>query len=228
MEYDEEDFLNLAGLQHFAFCRRQWALIHIERQWSENLRTAEGQILHEKAHDPFSEEKRGDLLISRGMAVFSRTLGVNGVCDVVEFRASPKGVALTGRDGKWLPVPVEYKRGAPKEGDADSLQLCCQAMCLEEMLLCGRIPKAYLYYGETARRTAVPLDDALREKVKSLLTEMHELYARRYTPRVKPTKSCNACSLKNLCLPKLYRAGSASEYVRTRLEEAFCESSGTR
>lgn len=221
MEYDEEDFLNLAGLQHFAFCRRQWALIHIEQQWSENLRTAEGQILHENAHDPFSAEKRGEVLISRGMAVFSRTLGVNGVCDVVEFHASPKGVELAGRDGKWLPVPVEYKRGTPKENDADNLQLCCQAMCLEEMLLCSRIPKAYLYYGETARRTAVPLNDVLREKVRSLLAEMHELYAQSYTPRVKPTKSCNACSLKNLCLPKLCRAGSASEYIHKRLEEAL-------
>ncbi len=221
MEYDEEDYLNIAGLQHFAFCRRQWALIHIEQQWSENLRTVEGQILHENAHDSFSSEKRVDRIISRGMAVFSRKLGVNGVCDVVEFHASPKGVELAGREGKWLPVPVEYKRGSPKENDADSLQLCCQAMCLEEMLLCHRIPRAYLYYGETARRTAVVLDEALRGKVNLLLTEMHELYKRKYTPRVKPGKSCNACSLKNLCLPKLYRTGSAAEYVRRRLEESL-------
>lgn len=219
MEYEEDEYLNLAGLQHFAFCRRQWALIHLEMQWSENLRTAEGRVLHDNAHDAFSAEKRGDLLISRGMAVFSRRLGVNGACDVVEFRASPKGVPIAGRDGTWLPVPVEYKRGAPKEDDADRLQLCCQAMCLEEMLLCGRIPKAYLYYGETARRTAVPLDDALREEVAGMLAEMHELYRRHYTPRVRPTKSCNACSLKGLCLPKLCRVGSAAEYVQKRLEE---------
>ena len=220
MEYDEEDFLNLAGLQHFAFCRRQWALIHIEQQWDENLRTVEGQILHENAHDPFFTEKRADRIITRGMAVFSRTLGVNGVCDVVEFRASPKGVELAGREGRWLPAPVEYKRGRPKENDADSLQLCCQAMCLEEMLLCGRIPKGFLYYGETARRAAVALDEPLRQKVRDLLTEMHGLYRRHYTPRVKPDKQCNACSLKNLCLPKLYRIGSAAEYVRKRLEES--------
>jgi CRISPR-associated exonuclease Cas4 len=153
------------------------------------------------------------------MAVFSRKLGVNGVCDVVEFRASSKGVTLAGRDGKWLPVPIEYKRGSPKETDADRLQLCCQAMCLEEMLLCGTVPKAYLYYGEIAKRTAVPLDETLRTEVTSLLAEMHELYRRKSTPKVRPTKSCNACSLKNLCLPRLYRAGSAAEYVRKRLEE---------
>ena len=213
--------MNIAGLQHFAFCRRQWALIHLEQQWSENLRTAEGQILHENAHDSFSSEKRVERIISRGMAVFSRKLGVNGVCDVVEFHTSPKGVELAGREGKWLPVPVEYKRGRPKENDSDSLQLCCQAMCLEEMLLCDHIPKAYPYYGETARRTSVVLDEALREKVKALLTEMHELYMRKYTPHVKPSKSCNACSLKDLCLPKLHRVKSAAEYVRKRLEESL-------
>lgn len=201
MEYNEEDYLSIAGFQHFAFCRRQWALAYIEMQWDENLRTTEGHILHENAHDSFF------------------TLGVNGVCDVVEFYASPKGVPIFGQPGKWLPVPVEYKRGAPKENDADSLQLCCQAMCLEEMLLCERIPKAYLYYGETARRTVISLDEPLREKVKALLKEMHELYRRKYTPRVKPTKACNACSLKNLCLPRLYRVGSAAEYIRKRLEE---------
>jgi CRISPR-associated protein Cas4 len=219
MEYEEDEYLSIAGLQHFAFCRRQWALAYIEMQWNENLRTVEGHILHENAHDAFSAEKRGDLLISRGMAVFSRKLGVNGVCDVVEFHTSSKGVSLAGREGRWLPVPVEYKRGAPKESDADNLQLCCQAICLEEMLLCERIPKAYLYYGETARRTAVPLDDALRAKVAAMLEEMHEFYRRRYTPRVKPTKSCNACSLNGLCLPKLYRAGSSAEYTQKRLEE---------
>ena len=127
--YHEEDFLAISGLQHFAFCRRQWALIHIEQQWQENLRTVEGHILHENAHDAFFTEKRGTVLISRGMAVQSRTLGVNGVCDVVELHASPDGVPIFGRGGKWLPIPVEYKRGSPKETDADRLQLCCQAMC---------------------------------------------------------------------------------------------------
>lgn len=219
MEYDEEDYLSIAGLQHFAFCRRQWALAYIEMQWEENFRTAEGHILHENAHDPFFPEKRGNVLFSRGMAVFSRSLGVNGVCDVVEFHASPDGVPLAGRDGKWLPVPVEYKRGSPKESDADRLQLCCQAMCLEEMLLCGSIARAYLYYGETAHRAAVPLGEDLREKVKNMLLEMHELYHRKYTPRGKLSKSCNACSLKNLCVPRLLRVGPPSEYIRRRLEE---------
>lgn len=219
MEYSEEDYLNIAGLQHFAFCRRQWSLAYIEQQWEENLRTTEGHILHEKAHDAFAAEKRGNLLISRGMAVFSRRLGVNGVCDVVEFHSSPSGVPIIGREGKWKPVPVEYKRGSPKENEADCLQLCCQAMCLEEMLVCPPISKAYLYYGETARRTAVELDAALRGTVEAMLSEMHELYRRQYTPRVRPTKGCNACSLKGLCLPKLYKNSSVRDYLRVRLEE---------
>lgn len=218
-EYDEEDFLSLAGLQHFAFCRRQWALIHIECLWNENLRTAQGRILHENAHDPAFTEKRGGLLISRGMPVCSRSLGVRGVCDVVEFHASAEGVPLSGRTGTWLPVPVEYKRGRPKEGDADRLQLCAQAMCLEEMLCCGAIPAAFLYYGEPARRAAVMLDEPLRARAAALLAEMHQLYRRKYTPRVRPTRGCNACSLNGLCLPRLYRVGSAAAYVQSRLEE---------
>ena len=124
MDYNEEDFLSLSGLQHFAFCRRQWALIHIEQQWQENLRTIEGQILHERAHDGYSAEKRRDVIISRGMAVFSRTLGINGVCDIVELHKSKDGVNIVGREGLYKPVPIEYKRGKPKEDDCDAVQLC--------------------------------------------------------------------------------------------------------
>lgn len=218
MEYQEEDFLNLSGIQHFSFCRRQWAFIHIEQQWQENLLTVEGGILHEKAHDGSFTEKRGDTLISRGMSVFSPTLGVNGVCDVVEFHKSPEGVQIFGREGTWLPMPVEYKRGKSKENDADRLQLCCQAMCLEEMLGC-QIPKASLFYEETNRREWVILAEELRRKVVSLLSEMHELYQRKYTPRVTPGKNCRSCSLADLCLPRLSKTGPASEYLKSRLEE---------
>ena len=218
MEYREEEFLNLAGIQHFSFCRRQWALIHIEQQWKEDLRTVEGHILHERAHDEFFSEKRGDMVVSRGLPVFSRRLGTNGICDVVEFHRAAEGVDVFGLEGKWLPIPVEYKRGRPKEIDADRLQLCCQAMCLEEMLLC-EIKEAYLYYGETRHRTSVILDLDLRNKVEKMFAEMHDLYNRSYTPRVKPTKSCNACSLKDLCMPKLYKNCSASTYVEQMLQE---------
>ena len=210
--------LPLSGLQHFAFCRRQWALIHIEQLWRENLRTVEGQLLHRRAHDESQRERRGNLLILRGLAIQSPTLGVSGVCDVVEFHASPQGVPIHGEEGLWLPYPIEYKRGKPKSNQADELQLCAQAMCLEEMLCCS-IQEGALFYGETKRRTVVSFVPALREQVVSLLQEMHQLYRRGYTPKCKPTKSCNACSLKELCLPKLMKKQNVLAYLRSAMEE---------
>ncbi len=218
MAFKEEDYLQLSGLQHFSFCRRQWALIHIEQQWAENIHTTDGRILHEKAHDGSIREKRGDLIITRNMNIHSPILGVSGSCDVVEFQRECSGIPLPGQEGLWQPYPVEYKRGAPKTTDADRLQLCAQAMCLEEMLCCD-IPEAALYYGEIRRREVVDIDRELRSKVHSLLNEMHELYRRQHTPKVKPTKGCSACSLKELCLPKLMKQRSAAEYLRTRMED---------
>lgn len=220
MAFNEEDYLQLSGLQHFAFCRRQWALIHIEMLWRENLRTTEGQLLHEKAHDDSAREVRGDKLTVRGMHVHSAELGVAGQCDVLEFYKDENGVSLTGYDGRWRPYPVEYKHGQPKKNAADRLQLCAQAMCLEEMLCCD-ITEGALYYGQTHRREIVPFTSELREEVRTSLKEMHQLYQKGYTPKVRPTKSCNACSLKELCLPKLMRARSVQDYMNTAMEESL-------
>lgn len=148
MTYSEEDYLQLSGIQHFKFCRRQWALIHIEQQWADNYRTVDGTLMHERAHDTGLKESRGDLFITRGMNFFSSTLGVSGQCDVLEFRRSADGIELKDRDGLWQPYPVEYKRGMYNERTGDTLQLCGQAMCLEEMLACD-IPRGALFYGET-------------------------------------------------------------------------------
>ena len=197
MAYSEEDFLQLSGLQHFRFCRRQWALIHIEHQWAENYRTIDGAILHENAHDTAFQERRGDRFITRGAA----------------------GIPLSGKEGLWQPYPVEYKRGRPREDTGDTLQLCAQAMCLESMLCCD-IPEGALYYGEIRRRERVSFTPELRAEVRELLVEMHELYRRGYTPKVKPTKSCNACSLKELCLPKLMKSRAVSAYLRAAMEES--------
>ncbi|MEA4849014.1 MAG: CRISPR-associated protein Cas4 [Clostridiaceae bacterium] len=217
-EYKEEDFLLLSGIQHFVFCKRQWALIHIEQQWQENLRTIEGEILHDKTHDNTIKESRGDLIISRDMGIFSSSLGLTGACDVVEFHSASDGVNIFGRDGTYKPVPVEYKRGKPKENEADALQLCAQTICLEEMLLC-EISEAFLFYGEIRRRLKVVLDEVLRDRVKAIAREMHELYDRRYTPKVKPSKSCNACSLTEICMPKLCKNPSAAYYINKNLSE---------
>ena len=214
-----EDCLMISGLQHFRFCCRQWALIHLEQQWAENLRTVEGEFLHERAHNEQLRERRGDLLTVRGLRVQSLTLGLSGVCDVVEFRQDARGVPLSGKEGQWLPYPVEYKRGVPKQDGCDELQLCAQAMCLEEMLCC-EIPEGALYYGEPRRRLRVSLTKELREEVRSDAAQMHALYRRGHTPRVRRTKSCNACSLKELCLPGLQKSGSVRDYLRRHMEDA--------
>jgi CRISPR-associated exonuclease Cas4 len=217
--FEEEEYLQLSGIQHFAFCRRQWALIHIESQWDENVYTVSGDLMHAHAHNQSLTEKRGDIIVTRDIPIFSRTMKVRGKCDVVEFRLDDDGVSIFGRKGLWLPSPVEYKRGKPKSHDADRLQLCAQAICLEEMLLCPEIQKAYLFYGETKRREAVQLDFDLREVVRMTFSEMHNYYDRRYTPRVKKTKACTSCSLKDICLPKLPNEGAVSAYIKKAIAE---------
>ena len=216
-EYREEDFLQLAGLQHFTFCRRQWALIHIEQQWEENVLTVKGNLFHEKVHDGYSSEKRKNVIISRGMPVHSRALGISGECDVVEFVQAEEGISLPGREGKYILYPIEYKRGRAKVTDEDRMQLTAQAICLEEMFL-TEIPQAYLFYGETRRRECVEITEALREECRRLLQEMHQFYTRGYTPKVKKTKRCEACSLKEICLPKLEKSRNVAQYISGHLE----------
>lgn len=219
MAYNEEEYLLLSGIQHFAFCRRQWALIHLENLWAENGRTTDGELMHERAHNADLREKRGSLIVTRNLAIASPTLGISGACDVVEFRKSERGVPLPHEEGRFLPYPVEYKRGSPRADHANEMQLCGQAMCLEEMLCCD-IPRGALYFGETRRRLEVEFTAELRKEVTDALAQMHELYRRGHTPKVKPTKSCNACSLKDLCLPRLPRCGSVESYLRKHMEEA--------
>lgn len=215
-----DDYLLMSGIQHFSFCRRQWALIYLEQQWAENQRTAQGRLEHTRCHDDSKTEQRGDLLITRGMRVVSHRLKLTGNCDVVEFRSTPDGVPLQNHPGLWLPMPVEYKHGHTKENDADRLQLCAQAMALEEMLVCS-IPQGALFYEETRRRELVPLTDELREKTRKMAEEMQQYFDRGYTPTVKPGKHCNACSLKDLCLPTLRRKTDPKEYLRLHVKESL-------
>ena len=214
----QDDYLLMSGIQHFSFCRRQWALIHLEQQWSENQRTAEGRLDHEPCHNDALTEKRGNLLIVRGMRVTSHRLRLTGSCDVVEFRTDPQGITLQGRQGLWLPMPVEYKHGHAKESDADRLQLCAQAMALEEMLVCS-VPQGALYYVETRSREIVPITQELRTAAQAMADEMNRYFSRGYTPKVKPGKHCNACSLKELCLPVLYRRADPKAYLRAHIDE---------
>ena len=165
MEYNEEDYLMLSGIQHFAFCRRQWALIHIEQQWAENYSTTSGELMHKRAHQDDLFELRGDILTAHNLRVSSRKLGVAGQCDIVEFHRSKDGISLHNYEGMWNIVPVEYKRGEPKDGQEDESQLCLQAMCLEEQYL-TEIKEGYLFYGENRRRTKIIFTEQMRSDVK--------------------------------------------------------------
>jgi CRISPR-associated exonuclease Cas4 len=219
-EYPEEAWLPLSGVQHFVFCRRQWALIHVEQQWQDNALTAEGRLLHRRVDDPFFTEKRKDVITARSVPVCSPSLGLTGICDVVEFTASVEGVELPGRAGRHLPAPVEYKRGCEKHDPCDEAQVCAQAMCLEEMLGVP-IATGYLFYGKTRRRVAVQLTGDLRALVRKAAQEMHGYAQRGYTPRVKPTRACRSCSLADVCLPGLQDdVMPASEYIRRVVDEA--------
>ncbi|MCB8979865.1 MAG: CRISPR-associated protein Cas4 [Ardenticatenaceae bacterium] len=219
-ESTADELLPLSGLQHFLFCRRQWALIHVERQWQENVLTAEGRILHKRVDDPYFTETRKGIILARAVPVASYQLGLSGVCDVVELTEATEGVKLPGRVGLFQPAPVEYKRGKPKLESSDEAQLCAQAMCLEEMLATA-IPTGYLYYGQTRRRVAVPLTQALRDLVRQAAQEMHGYFKRGYTPRVKPFKGCRSCSLADVCLPHLQeKVIPASNYIQQQIEGA--------
>jgi CRISPR-associated exonuclease Cas4 len=216
--YTEDEYLSLSGIQHFTYCRRRFALIYIEQQWVENYLTADGRFMHDRAHNDKITEKRGDTITVRAVKIASHSLGFSGECDVVEFHADKNGVPLAKRDGLWLPYPVEYKRGNGISEEADSMQLCAQAICLEEMLGC-EIENGALFYGENRRRTAIEFSDELRNTVKKAADEMHELFNREYTPKVTPGKKCGRCSLKELCLPELNKKESPLEYLNERLAE---------
>ena len=218
MEYAEDDYLMIPGIQHFKFCRRQWALIHVEQQWAENVHTVTGELMHKKAHDPHLTEKRKDTIIVRALPVSSRELGISGECDVVEFHKCEDGIQLHGHRGLYSVFPVEYKKGKPKLTEEDKLQVVAQALCLEEMFS-TRVAQGAIFYGETRRREQIEITEELREEVIHMLAEMHQYYARKYTPKVKPSKACNACSLKDICLPKLNKTISVKTYIEQRLEE---------
>lgn len=211
--YTEDEYLMLSGIQHFYFCKRQWALIHIEQQWAENARTMEGNLLHEKTDMPFLKEKRKDFLISRAVPVSSCTLGLSGICDVIEFQKAAQGIALPKQKGLWQPCVVEYKRGKEKCDERDIVQLTAQTMCLEETWSVP-IHKAYLYYFHSNKRIEISIDDTLRQKVKMLSEQMHALYQQKYTPFAEEHKNCTICSLYHICMPRLTkRKASVDHYL---------------
>lgn len=183
------ELLPISALQHLLYCERQCALIHLDQQWSENRFTAEGRVLHERAHEGPSESRNG-VRIARGLQVSSQSLGLSGVCDVVEFH----------RDGRIL--PIEYKRGKPKSHRADEVQLCAQALCIEEMLGVN-ISEGFFFYGENRRRTSVVFDSGLRQLTSDLSARLHEMISMKILPPAEYEKrKCSGCSLIDECQPR--------------------------
>lgn len=214
----EEDYLLISGIQHFMFCRRQWALIHMEDSWEENFHTAEGRILHNRVHDDSLTTRRNGIITLRGIPIRSNRLRITGMCDAVELIPDESGISLKNRSGKWNIHPVEYKRGRPKSNDCDRLQLTAECVCLEEMLSCT-IEQGSLYYGSIRRREEVSIDESLRDKLNSVINEMWNFYKRRYTPRVKTGKMCNSCSLSNVCMPSLMKERDVIKYINKHIHE---------
>lgn len=199
----EPDLLPISALQHLRFCPRQCAFIHIERLWIENRLTAEGRTMHETAHEP-GGASRGGVRIVRALTIRSKALGLHGVADVVEFLPAP--------GGGETPYPVEYKRGKPKEHNADAIQLCAQAICLEEIFGMP-VPEGALFYGQTKRRQVVLIDQALRAETVQLARELHAMLATGRTPPPEYAPRCHQCSFFDHCKPQAI-VRSASAYVR--------------
>jgi CRISPR-associated exonuclease Cas4 len=211
--FDEDELLQLSALQHLVFCERQCALIHIEQLWADNRFTVEGEHLHDRVHEA-GAESRGDVRIARGLALRSLRLGLSGIADVVEFhRVSVAGAVLPGVAGFWRPFPVEYKRGRPKREHCDEVQLCAQAICLEEMLGIS-IPEGALFYGATRRRCDVDFGASIRNETEKTAARLHQLLSEKITPPAIREPKCERCSLYELCMPEAMSGRrSATRYL---------------
>lgn len=197
--FTEDELIPLSALQHLLFCERQCALIHIEQAWAENRFTAEGRIMHKRV-DEAGRESRGRIRTVNGLPLRSLRFGLSGKADAVEFHR--EGEDGSGDASVWRPYPVEYKRGKPKQNDCDLVQLCAQALCLEEMLGIA-VPEGALYYGKPRRRLAVVFDDPLREKTRETARRLHELISSGHTPQARYEKKCESCSMLSICMPKV-------------------------
>lgn len=216
--FAESDLLPISGLQHLAFCERRWALVQIESIWSDNRFTAEGNALHERAHSG-EIESRPEALIRRTLLIHSLRLGLTGQADIVEFQPSATGIRLHGHRGLWTAFPIEYKRSRDKAGSkAYHVQLCAQALCLEEMLGCF-VATGAIYDGGTRRRQPVEFTPELRARTEALAARMHLLFDLRSTPPPVFAKACKSCSLVEDCHPQpLSHSGRVAEYLKSALD----------
>ncbi len=215
--FADEDLLLISGLQHLMFCERQWALIHLEQEWAENVLTVEGKQLHEHVHEQGVGVRAGVRMV-RGLRLRSLTLGLYGVADLVEFHPCEAGAPLPGLSGRWLPYPVEYKRGRKRSDRADEVQLCAQALCLEEMLNIS-VMKGAVYYGQPRRRSEIDLCGELRREVGALCCRAREIYEIGRIPPPDRGRHCSSCSLENVCMPELAIRDESTGYIGDILKE---------
>ena len=219
--YSDDDMLMLSGIQHFRFCPRQWALIHIEQQWDDNRLTMEGILMHKHVDDPFYRQKCGEYIALRAVNVASHKLGLYGVTDVVELHLSDdaaNSIKHPKYPGLWQPYPVEYKHGKPKRNEIDEVQLAAQAMCLEEQYGIS-IPYGAFFYGEIRHRVEVEISNELRQIVTYCSSEMHRIFRTGQSPPATRGKHCNHCSLKDICLPQISDCTKVSYYLDKYLYE---------
>lgn len=225
--FAEDELVPISAVQHLAFCPRRCALIHLERQWEDNLLTVEGSLLHERVHDS-GQETRDEVVTVRTLPLRSLRLGVVGQADAVEFlrcQGSERagGVPLGNHAGLWKPFPVEYKRGLPRSDDSHRVQLCCQALCIEEMLGV-EVKEGAIFHGTSRRRENVPFTASLRETTKRLIRELHALLSSGVTPVARYGPKCKSCSLVDLCMPKVTRGDrSATRYLAAGFRDTWGE-----
>ncbi len=216
--YEDDDLLMLSGIQHFAFCPRQWGLIHIEQQWEENHLTVEGQWLHRKVDNPHAMERNKNVVHLRSVALVSHELGFSGIADLLELTAAQSQdnntIEVPKFPGRWTVYPIEYKHGKPKIDEVDEVQLCAQAMCLEEMYHID-IQEGAFFYESIRRRLPVVFTRELRERVKHYSAMMHEIFDAGITPQAEYHNYCRSCSLNDKCfVNSLKRATSVNHYLK--------------
>lgn len=211
----------LSGIQHFMFCPRQWALIHIDQQWEENRLTTEGLLLHTNVDNPLYRQKNGETITLRSVSIASKELGLYGVTDAVELHHitdGKDGIQHKLYPGLWKPFPVEYKRGKPKRTSIDEVQLAAQVMCLEEMYGID-IEYGALYYGETRHRELIHINEELRSLTVECAENMHRIFSSGVIPKAVKGKHCRSCSLVDICMPNLEKCPKVSSYLKKCLYE---------
>lgn len=219
--YSEDEMLMLSGIQHYVFCPRQWALIHIDQQWAENALTTEGELLHKNVDNPAYRQRLNNRITLRSVHIASRELGLYGISDAVELLPTEienDSITHPKYSGYFIPYPVEYKHGHHKTNDCDTMQLVSQVMCLEEMYGIA-IHKAALFYWEVRQREEIEMTEDLREQARFYASEMHRVFKSGILPLACETPRCKRCSLANICMPGLFKGSSVSNYLKNCLYE---------